>query len=151
MLLKIAIVALTGLWRLSVYAGPHQPVDIRDLLSQKSNSWAEGTVISFPDSSTFNDSTRRWSTFDAPNYLAAVSPAHEADLAKIVRSRNTQKHSKTVLTSCHRSNLHHPITSPFSLLVGAMDTPLPWEVFKEAWRLTLASSNRTALTALLGL
>ena len=85
MLVNIAIVALAGLWSLSVYAIPNRSFDIKSLLSQQSKSWAKGTVISFPDSSTFNNNTTRWSTFDAPTYLAAVSPANEADLAKIVR------------------------------------------------------------------
>ena len=90
MLLETAFVALTGLLRLSVYAIPSQPVDIKSLLSQKSNNWAEGTVISFPDSATFENSTVRWSTYDEPTYLAAISPATEADVAKIVRDRRLE-------------------------------------------------------------
>ena len=85
MLLKNTLAALTGLWGLLVHAAPYQTVDLRSMLSQKLNSWAEGTVISFPGSPTFNDATSRWSTYDAPTYLAAVSPANEADVAKIVR------------------------------------------------------------------
>lgn len=152
MLLKIAVVVLTGLWCLPVYAKPNHSINVRHLLSQASKSWAKGTVISFPDSSSFNDSTGRWSTFDAPNYVAAVSPANEAEVARLVCDWNTPKTRKEqLLMSCHRSNLHHPMASPFSPPVGAMDTPLPWEIFTAAWQLTLAGSNHTALTALPGL
>ena len=103
MLLETAIVALTGLWRLSVYAIPSQPVDVKSLLSQKSNNWAQGTVISFPNSATFENSTTRWSTFDEPTYHAAISPANEADVAKSVRDQKLEyeKENKThILTSC---------------------------------------------------
>jgi len=151
MLLKNAIAALTGLWGLSVHAAPIQPVDLRNLLSQKSNSWANGTVISFPNSPTFNNATRRWSTFDAPTHFAAVSQVNEADIVKSVRDPTFKNKIETVLTSCHRSNLHHPMRSAFSPPVRAMDTPLTWEIFNKAWRLTLASSKRTALTVLSGL
>lgn len=47
MLLKNAIAALTGLWGLSVHDAPIQPVDLRNLLSQKSNSWANGQLSPF--------------------------------------------------------------------------------------------------------
>ena len=85
MLLKPAIVALAALWCLSVSLTPFHPGDIRTLLSQKANGWDNRTIISFPQSSTFVNSTSRWSTYDAPTYLAAVSPATESDVAKVVR------------------------------------------------------------------
>lgn len=88
--LKAAIVALTGLWCLSISASPFQPGDIRALLSQKANGWDKGTIISFPQSSTFVNITSRWSTYDPPTYLAAVSLATETDVAKVVRDQKLE-------------------------------------------------------------
>ena len=85
MILIPAIVALFGLWCLGVSTVLFPPGDIRTLLSQKANGWDNRTIISFPQSSTFINSTERWSTYDPPTYLAAVSPATEADVAKVVR------------------------------------------------------------------
>ena len=90
MLLKIVIAALTELWVPLIYAAPSQPVDLKSLLSQRSNNWAKSTVVSFPDSSTFENATERWSTYDAPTYHAAVSPKTEEDVAKIVRHENSR-------------------------------------------------------------
>ena len=90
MLLKSATVALTGLWCLPVSAIPFHPGDIRTLLSQKANGWDNRTIISFPESSTFINSTSRWSTYDAPTYLAAVSPGTETDVAKVVRDKKSE-------------------------------------------------------------
>lgn len=84
MQLRNAVAALIGLCALQVPAAPNQPLFLRKLLSQRANHWANGTVISFPNSTTFDDATQRWSTFDAPTYLAAVSPANERDVAKSV-------------------------------------------------------------------
>jgi len=87
MLFKNTIAALAGLCGLSVHAAPSQPVDLKNLLTQSSNGWAKGTTISFPNSPTFTNATERWTTFDAPTYFAAVSPANEADVVKSVRQR----------------------------------------------------------------
>lgn len=91
MLLKNNIAALVGLWGIAVYAAPAQPVDLKSLLSQPSLNLTKGTVISFPDSPTFSNATERWSTFDPPTYFAAVSPATEGDVAKIVRDQTFNK------------------------------------------------------------
>ena len=98
MLLRNAIAALIGLCFLSVHAVPYQPVDLRNLLSQESNSWARGTIISFANSTNFKNATERWSTFDAPTYYAAVSPANEADVVKSVRDCTAEKRKGTILT-----------------------------------------------------
>lgn len=85
MLLNYVVAVVTGLWAFSVDAAPNQPTDLKLLLIAKSNQWAQGTVLSFPSSSTFVNATERWSTFDPPTYSAAISPATEADVVKIVR------------------------------------------------------------------
>ena len=131
MQIKTTIVALIGLWAISIPAAMNKPIDNRSLLSQRSNNWSQGTIISFPNSTTFDNSTTRWSTYDAPSYLAAISPANEADVAKTVHSPIFR--SREILMLRHRSDLHRLIGYPFSPLVDAMDTQLPWEIFKEAW------------------
>ena len=83
MLLINIAAALTGLWTSLAFAAP--TVDLKSLLTAKSNNWAKGTTISFPDSATFENATLRWTTFDEPTYKAAISPATEADVAKSVR------------------------------------------------------------------
>lgn len=125
MQLKATIAALAGFWSLSVQATLSQPVDLRNLLSQESNSWANGTIISFPSTYTFNNATIRWSTFDAPTYYAAISPANEADVVNSVRVRSFRNEKEHFLTSCHRSSLHHSTKSHSSPPVRAMATLLP--------------------------
>ncbi|KAL8655906.1 MAG: hypothetical protein Q9210_000607 [Variospora velana] len=91
MQIKTTILALIGLWAISVPAATNNSIDIRSLLSQRSNNWSQGTIISFPNSTTFDNSTTRWSTYDAPSYLAAISPANEADVAKTVRLASSHR------------------------------------------------------------
>lgn len=43
---------------------------------------SSGTQIGSPSESAF---TQRWSTYNAPSYVAAVKPVTEQDVAKIVR------------------------------------------------------------------
>ncbi|ROT38906.1 FAD-binding domain-containing protein [Sodiomyces alkalinus F11] len=47
--------------------------------------WSPDTYVSFPGSQEFEQSTERWTTFSAPTYRAAISPATEEDVAKIVK------------------------------------------------------------------
>ncbi|KAL8988161.1 MAG: hypothetical protein Q9177_002723 [Variospora cf. flavescens] len=89
--IKTTIVALIQLWAISVLAATNKSTDIGSLLSQRSNNWSQGTIISFPNSTTFDNSTTRWSTYDAPRYLAAISPANEADVAKTVRLASSRR------------------------------------------------------------
>ncbi|KAL9032533.1 MAG: hypothetical protein Q9180_006446, partial [Flavoplaca navasiana] len=88
------------LWVFSVPSTTHKSINIRSLLSQRSNNWSQGTIISFPNSTTFDNSTTRWSTYDAPSYLAAISPANEADVAKTVHGPIFR--SRDILMLWHR-------------------------------------------------
>lgn len=60
-------------------------VDIKSVLTSPSNKWAANTIISFPGSAQFANTTERWTLFDAPTYAAAISPGTEADLVKAVK------------------------------------------------------------------
>ena len=84
-MIATAIFALTCLCGLHVHAAP---TDLRSALNQKSNRWDEQTTIAFPKSATFDNATMRWSSYEAPSYFAAVSPANEADLVKTVRHKS---------------------------------------------------------------
>jgi hypothetical protein len=61
------------------------PLDIKGVLS--SAKWSLGTTLSFPMSEQFDNVTERWTIFDPPTYVAAVSPATEADVARAVSFR----------------------------------------------------------------
>jgi hypothetical protein len=47
-----------------------------------------GTQVGTPSESAF---TQRWSTYNAPSYIAAVKPTTEQDVAKIVRIPSRRK------------------------------------------------------------
>ncbi|KAI0437383.1 hypothetical protein F4803DRAFT_566114 [Xylaria telfairii] len=59
------------------------PLDIKSILS--SAKWSTGTTLSFPSSENFFNATERWTIFDPPTYVAAVSPTTEADVVKAVK------------------------------------------------------------------
>ncbi|ORY71071.1 uncharacterized protein BCR38DRAFT_415855 [Pseudomassariella vexata] len=74
----------------SAYAAPFlesrgEAVDIQSIFSSSNTSWASGTTLSFPNSQQFELATERWSTTQAPSYVAAISPANEKDVALAVK------------------------------------------------------------------
>lgn len=58
------------------------PLDIKALLS--TTKWSNNTILSFPNSQQFTDVTERWTIFDPPTYVAAISPGSEDDVVKAV-------------------------------------------------------------------
>lgn len=141
MLLKNTVAALVGLWGISVHAAPAQPVDLKALLSQAALKLSNGTIFSFPDSPTFGNATERWTTFDAPTYRAAVSPATEEDVAKMVGDHTVNPETRRTTSNAgdFRSNWPRPTTSLFSPRGGATDTRPPCRACNRASRLIWAS------------
>jgi hypothetical protein len=74
---------------LPVYAGPHGAVNFVRLLTDKAHDWSNDTVVSFPGTAQFENSTERWTPADAPTYLASVSPANERDVATVVSGKES--------------------------------------------------------------
>ncbi|KAH7305515.1 hypothetical protein B0I35DRAFT_381689 [Stachybotrys elegans] len=60
--------------------------DLRSVLLSESNNWDANTTITFLyDGDTFVDATERWTPYNAPTYLVAISPATEDDTVKAVK------------------------------------------------------------------
>ncbi len=57
---------------------------LASLLGNSSDHWSSQTVVSFPGSSAFYNSTERWDIYAPPSYAAAVAPATEADVVEAV-------------------------------------------------------------------
>jgi hypothetical protein len=57
--------------------------DLGPILAKHAHKWTE-TTLSFPGSEEFVNATERWTTFSAPTYSAALTPATEDDLIDIV-------------------------------------------------------------------
>ena len=59
--------------------------DLKSLLSQPQHAWCSGTQVFFPGQANYaNLTTQRWSTYEAPSYLASVKPACVQDVITIV-------------------------------------------------------------------
>lgn len=69
----------------------YPPTNLAPILRHPDRRWSAGTYVSFPGSDEFVESTERWTTFSAPTYRAAISPANEEDVAKIVCKRKEKK------------------------------------------------------------
>ncbi|KAK9777226.1 putative FAD-binding PCMH-type domain-containing protein [Seiridium cardinale] len=48
------------------------------------SSWSSGTAISYPNSTSFVDSTLRWDIYAPPSYQAVISPSTEGDVVQAV-------------------------------------------------------------------
>ncbi|GAP88228.1 putative FAD-binding domain-containing protein [Rosellinia necatrix] len=78
------------------YAAPYlesreATLDIQSIVSSTKGSWSCGTVLSFGNTSEFQNATERWSTTDAPTYVAAITPSNEKDVAAAVKLANRFK------------------------------------------------------------
>ncbi|KAI4236998.1 MAG: hypothetical protein LQ349_002185 [Xanthoria aureola] len=63
-------------------AGP----DLKTLLSEPGRKWCSGTQVFFPGQKNYASlTTQRWTTYEAPSYLAAIKPACVADVQKVVK------------------------------------------------------------------
>ncbi|OJJ83639.1 FAD-binding oxidoreductase [Aspergillus glaucus CBS 516.65] len=76
------LTALACSWLLPAHAAS---VDLKALLTDSDIKWASDTVISFPDTTEFEDATVRWNSYNAPTYAGAISPADEEDVVKVVK------------------------------------------------------------------
>ncbi|KAK8070917.1 hypothetical protein PG997_011120 [Apiospora hydei] len=59
--------------------------DLKALLTDPVRQWSKGTTVSFGGTSRFQEATERWTIFDPPTYVAAISPSTEEDVRKIIK------------------------------------------------------------------
>ncbi|KAL9595232.1 MAG: hypothetical protein Q9219_006566 [cf. Caloplaca sp. 3 TL-2023] len=63
-------------------AGP----DLKILLSEPSRKWCPGTQVFFPGQANYESlTTQRWTSYEAPSYLASIKPACVGDVQKVVQ------------------------------------------------------------------
>lgn len=61
--------------------------DLKSLLAQAQNKWCDGTQVFFPAMANYaNLTTQRWTSFEAPSYVASIKPSCADDVAKVVSS-----------------------------------------------------------------
>ena len=59
--------------------------DLKALLSRPEKKWCSGTQVFYPGQANYEDLTiQRWTTYEAPSYLASVKPACVQDVQTIV-------------------------------------------------------------------
>ncbi|KAK7946574.1 uncharacterized protein PG986_010895 [Apiospora aurea] len=59
--------------------------DLKALLTDPVRQWSKGTTVSFSGTSRFQEATERWTIFDPPTYVAAISPSTEEDVRKVTK------------------------------------------------------------------
>ena len=61
------------------------PPDLKSLLTNTKHKWCSNTQVFFPGQPNYaNLTTQRWSSYEAPSYLASVKPACVRDVETIV-------------------------------------------------------------------
>ena len=74
--------------------------NIKSLLAQPQHAWCSGTQVLFPGQANYaNLTTQRWSTYEAPTYIASVKPACVQDVITIVSTASCPLPS-TALRMC---------------------------------------------------
>ena len=59
--------------------------DLKALLSRPQKNWCSGTQVFYSGQANYQDlTTQRWTTYEAPSYLASVKPACVEDVKTIV-------------------------------------------------------------------
>ena len=59
--------------------------DIKALFADTQNNWCSGTQVYYPSNPKYvNLTTQRWTSYEAPSYVASVKPACAEDVIKIV-------------------------------------------------------------------
>ncbi|OTB10571.1 hypothetical protein K445DRAFT_69978 [Daldinia sp. EC12] len=89
----MSLILWCSVWFSGTYAattaGLVSRVDLKSVLTNQ--KWSADTTISFTGSPEFYNATERWTTFSAPTYRAAISPATEDDVVKIVKLAKSLK------------------------------------------------------------
>ncbi|KAK8024071.1 hypothetical protein PG993_012137 [Apiospora rasikravindrae] len=65
--------------------------DLKALLTDPVRGWSKGTIVSFGGTSRFQEATERWTIFNPPTYVAAISPSTEEDVRKVIKLATTLK------------------------------------------------------------
>ena len=89
MALRVSWLGLSTLIALSVSVPEsllaRSSADLKTVLSHPQNHWCSGTQIFFPEEPDYaNLTTQRWTTYDAPSYVASIKPSCVEDVATIV-------------------------------------------------------------------
>lgn len=74
----------------AAHPGLVRRADIASIIEKHVHKFSPNTSIYLPSSPEFFNITERWTTFDAPTFNAAISPATEEDVVKSVRQRDIE-------------------------------------------------------------
>lgn len=93
--MKISAFLGALLCSITVLAAPQG--DTYTVLTNSRNRWHKDTSLFFPNSAGFTEATKRYTVFSKPNYVAAIRPGCESDVAKAV---SREMDTPTINDSC---------------------------------------------------